>query len=126
LASDPGFECIELMLEVRKRFLQNSQFFRAGISIHRVLPIRCSEQQVEQPKLRRMGFLISRGDERLDPQAIHCPAVLEYVPDPDCVKTFFRLQKLHATGDDLRRHDDLSVFLLYRVWSQPGRNLGLR
>jgi hypothetical protein len=46
--------------------------------------------------------------------------------DPDCVKTFFRLQKLHATGDDLRRHDDLSVFLLYRVWSQPGRNLGLR
>ena len=46
--------------------------------------------------------------------------------DPGCVKTFFRPQKLHATGDDLRRHDGLSIFLLYRVWSQPGRNLGPR
>jgi hypothetical protein len=48
------------------------------------------------------------------------------VNDPGCVKTFFRPQKLHATGDDPRRHDGLSVFLLYRVWSQPGRNLGPR
>jgi hypothetical protein len=46
--------------------------------------------------------------------------------DPGCVKTFFRSQKLHATGDDPRRHDGLSVFLLYRAWSQPGRNLGPR
>jgi hypothetical protein len=46
--------------------------------------------------------------------------------DPGCVKTFFVLQKLHSTGNDLRRHDRLSVFLLYRVWSQPGRSLGAR
>ena len=45
---------------------------------------------------------------------------------PGCVKTFFRPQKLHATGDDPRRHAGLSVFLLYRVRSQPGRNLALR
>ena len=45
---------------------------------------------------------------------------------PGCVKTFFLPQKLHATGDDPRRHDGLSIFLLYRVWSQPGRNLGPR
>src|SRR6266567_1646833 len=38
----------------------------------------------------------------------------------------FPLQKLHATGDDPRRHDGLSIFLLYRFWSQPGRNLGPR
>jgi hypothetical protein len=44
---------------------------------------------------------------------------------PGCVKTFFRPQKLLATGDDPRRHDGLSIFLLYRVWSQPGRNLRL-
>jgi hypothetical protein len=40
------------------------------------------------------------------------------------VKTFFLPQKLHATGDNLRRHDGLSIFLLYRVWSRPGRDLG--
>jgi hypothetical protein len=34
--------------------------------------------------------------------------------DPGCVKTFFLPQKLHATGDDPRRHDGLSIFLLYR------------
>ena len=45
---------------------------------------------------------------------------------PGCVKTFFRPQKLHATGDDPRRHDGLSIFLLYRVWSQSGRDLGPR
>ena len=39
--SDPGFECIELVLEVRERFLQISQFFRAGISMHTILPGRC-------------------------------------------------------------------------------------
>src|SRR3954468_17902959 len=38
---------------------------------------------------------------------------------PGCVKTVFLPQKPHATGDDPRRHDGLSVFLLYRVWSQP-------
>jgi hypothetical protein len=38
--SDPGFEGIELMLEVRERFLQISQFFRAGISIHGMLPVQ--------------------------------------------------------------------------------------
>jgi|SRR6267143_6871232 len=47
-------------------------------------------------------------------------------PGPDCVKTFFLPQKLHATGDDPRRHDGLSIFLLYRVRSQPGRKLGPR
>src|SRR5882672_7609800 len=44
----------------------------------------------------------------------------------DCVKTFFLPQKLHATGDDPRRHDGLRIFLLYRVRSQPGRKLGPR
>jgi hypothetical protein len=48
------------------------------------------------------------------------------VNDPGCVKTFFRPQKLHATGDDPRRHDGLSIFLLYRVWSQSWRDLGPR
>jgi hypothetical protein len=42
------------------------------------------------------------------------------------VKTIFLPQELHATGGDPRRHDRLSIFLLYRVWSQPGRNLGPR
>jgi hypothetical protein len=45
---------------------------------------------------------------------------------PDCVKTFCLPLKLHATGDDPRRHDDLSIFLLYRVWSQPWCKLGPR
>src|SRR6266480_10360 len=45
---------------------------------------------------------------------------------PDCVKTFFLPQKQHATGDDPRRHDGLSIFLLDRVRSQPGRKLGPR
>jgi len=43
LVSDPGFECIELMLEVRERLLQISQFFRAGISMHTILPGRCAK-----------------------------------------------------------------------------------
>jgi hypothetical protein len=43
-----------------------------------------------------------------------------------CVKTFLLPQKLHATGGDPRRHDGLSIFLLYRVQSQPGRKLGSR
>src|SRR6266404_10005975 len=43
-----------------------------------------------------------------------------------CVKTFFLPQKLHATRDDPLRHDGLSIFLLYRVRSQPGRKLGPR
>jgi hypothetical protein len=46
--------------------------------------------------------------------------------DPDCVKTAFLPQKLHATGDDPRRHDGLRIFLLYRVRSQPRRKLGPR
>jgi hypothetical protein len=44
--------------------------------------------------------------------------------DPGCVKTFFLTQKLHATGEDPHRHDGLSIFLLYRVWSQPGATSG--
>jgi hypothetical protein len=43
--------------------------------------------------------------------------------DPARVETFFVPQKLHATGRDGPRRDRLSVFLLYRVWSQSGRNL---
>jgi hypothetical protein len=85
LASNPGFEQIELMLEIREGLFQISQFFRAGISMHRMLPIRCSKRQAKapwQPKLHGMGFPILRGDEGLDPQAIHCPAVLEHAPDP--------------------------------------------
>jgi hypothetical protein len=46
--------------------------------------------------------------------------------DPDCVKTFFLPQKLHATEDDPRRHDGLSIFLLYRARNQPWRKLGPR
>jgi hypothetical protein len=34
LASDLGFECIELMLEVRERFLQISQFFRGDLDAY--------------------------------------------------------------------------------------------
>jgi hypothetical protein len=41
--------------------------------------------------------------------------------DPGRVETFFVPQKLHATGRDGPRRDRLSVFLLYRVWSQSGR-----
>src|SRR5258705_13122830 len=44
--------------------------------------------------------------------------------DPGRVETFFVSQKLHATGRHGPRRDRLSLFLLYRVWSQPGRNLG--
>jgi len=57
--------------------------------------------------------------------AIHLQA-LTSVPGPGRVKTIFLPQKLRATGDDPRRHDGLSIFLLDRVWSQPGRNLGPR
>src|SRR5258705_9903065 len=42
---------------------------------------------------------------------------------PGRVKTFFLPQKLQATGRDPRRRDRLSIFLVYRVWSQSGRNL---
>src|SRR5260370_26147949 len=45
---------------------------------------------------------------------------------PGCAKTFFLPQKLHATGDDPHRYDGLSIFLLYRVRSQPGCKLGPR
>ena len=44
--------------------------------------------------------------------------------DPGRVKTFFFSQKLHAAGRN--RRDRLSLFLLYRVRSQSGRNLGPR
>jgi hypothetical protein len=43
---------------------------------------------------------------------------------PGRVETFFFSQELHATGRDGPRRDRLSLFLLYRVWSQSGRNLG--
>jgi hypothetical protein len=46
--------------------------------------------------------------------------------DPGRVKTFFVLQELHAAGRDPRRRDHLSIFWLYRLWSQSGRNLGPR
>ncbi len=39
------------------------------------------------------------------------------------VKTFFLPQKLQAAGRDPRGRDRLSIFLLYRGWSQSGRNL---
>jgi hypothetical protein len=39
---------------------------------------------------------------------------------PGCVKTFFRPQKLHATGDDPRRHDGLTIFLLIESGVNPG------
>ena len=52
--------------------------------------------------------------------------VLRSEMGPGCVKTFFLPQKLYATGDDPHRHDGLSIFLLYRVRSQPGRKLGPR
>jgi hypothetical protein len=42
---------------------------------------------------------------------------------PGRVKTFLILQKLHAAGRDPRRGNHI---LLYRVWSQSGRNLGPR
>jgi hypothetical protein len=77
--SNPGFEGIELMLEVREGLFQISQFFRAGISNHTMLPIQCSKRQTkahQQPTLCRMGFLILRSGERRDSQAVHCPAVL--------------------------------------------------
>jgi hypothetical protein len=45
---------------------------------------------------------------------------------PGRVKTFFVLQELHAAGRDPRRRDHLSIFWLYRLWSQSGRNLGPR
>jgi hypothetical protein len=45
---------------------------------------------------------------------------------PSRVKTFFILQKLHAAGRNRRRRDRLSLFLLYRVRSQSGRNLAPR
>ena len=40
---------------------------------------------------------------------------------PGRVETFF---VSHATGRDGPRRDRLSLFLLYRVWNQEGRNLG--
>ena len=46
--------------------------------------------------------------------------------DPRRVKTFFFPQKLYATGRDPGRRDRLSIFLLYRVWSQSGHNIGPR
>jgi hypothetical protein len=45
---------------------------------------------------------------------------------PGRVKTFFLPQKLRAAGRNPRRRDHLSIFCLYRVWSQSGRNLGFR
>jgi hypothetical protein len=45
------------------------------------------------------------------------------VAGPGRVKTFFLPQKLQAAGRDPRGRDRLSIFLLYRVWSQSGRNL---
>src|SRR5258706_10501610 len=42
---------------------------------------------------------------------------------PGRVETFFVPQKLHATGRDGPRRDRLSLFLLYRIWSQSERNL---
>jgi hypothetical protein len=43
-----------------------------------------------------------------------------------CKSAFFLSQKLHATGTIRVDTPFLSVFLLYRVWSQSGRNLALR
>ena len=41
-----------------------------------------------------------------------------------CVKTFFRPQKLHATGDDPRRHDGLSVFCCIESGVNPSATSG--
>jgi len=46
--------------------------------------------------------------------------------DPGRVKTFSIFQKLHAAGRDPRRRDHLSIFWLYRIWSQSGHTLGPR
>ena len=46
--------------------------------------------------------------------------------DPGRVKTFFLPQKLQAAGRDPSGRDRLSIFLLYRVWSQSERTLGPR
>src|SRR6266851_1220221 len=53
------------------------------------------------------------------------PALMSGI-DPGRVKTFFLPQKLHAAGRNPRRRDRLSLFLLYRVRSQSGRNLAPR
>jgi len=45
---------------------------------------------------------------------------------PGRVKTFSIFQKLHAAGRDPRRRDHLSIFWLYRIWSQSGHTLGPR
>jgi hypothetical protein len=42
------------------------------------------------------------------------------------LKTFSIFQELHAAGRDPRRRDRLSLFLLYRVRSQSGRNIAPR
>jgi hypothetical protein len=62
LMSDPGFDCIELMGEVRERRFQISQFFRAGISNHTMLPRR---------GLPRRGSKTRLQDRRASAQAVH-------------------------------------------------------
>jgi len=51
LVSDPGLEYVELMLEVRERLFQISQFFRAGISNHTMLPRRGSNTWLQDRRV---------------------------------------------------------------------------
>ena len=50
--------------------------------------------------------------------ALRCLPMSTY--GTDRVKTFFLPQKLHATGDDPRRHDGLTIFLLVESGVNPG------
>ena len=52
LVSDPGFERIELMREVRERHFQISQFLRAGISNQTMLPRRGCRDEVAKTRLQ--------------------------------------------------------------------------
>lgn len=47
-----------------------------------------------------------------------CATAAKDAKGPDCVKTFFLPQKLHATGDDPRRHDGTHFVLLEKNWIQ--------
>src|SRR6267378_6371713 len=97
----------------------------------RVEPYRFAPRPPPRAIAQRFSAMAqNRRAARLD----ECPLLVEQptcsgnaatsVLDPGRVETFFVSQELHATGRDGPRRDRLSLFLLYRVWSQPGRNLG--
>ena len=82
------------------------------------------------PEGRKSAVVCKCQQPWLRPLSRHCGQELLVLSisgfDPGRVKTVFLPQKPHATRSDRRRHDRLSIFLLYRVWSQPWRNLGPR